>query len=173
MSTTALPACHEASPQHAVYVARVEKLEAEGCDTSDAQGIADMEFDQLLTPTKKPTKPTQKMKIQEINTLLDTINNLEKPEEIAQILCVPNNEDGSIHAETTLQDAIDDGTLWISLDIYAYRTFSAADELKRGNALDNIISQIEKMPGVAEVVQDGTADHVDYGNNPAFRVILK
>ena len=113
------------------------------------------------------------MKIQKINTLLDAINNLEKPEEIAQILCVPNNEDGSIHADTTLQDAIDDGTLWISLDIYAFRTFSAADELKRDNARDNIISEIEKLPGVAEVVQDGTSDHVDYGNNPAFRVILK
>jgi hypothetical protein len=60
MRTTALPACREASPQHAAYVARVEELEAEGCDTSDAQGIADMEFDGLLTQTKKPTKPNQK-----------------------------------------------------------------------------------------------------------------
>ena len=63
MSTTALPACHQDSPQHAAYVARVEELEAEGCDTSDAQGIADMEFDGLLTKTKKPTKSTHKMKI--------------------------------------------------------------------------------------------------------------
>ncbi len=113
------------------------------------------------------------MKIQEINNLIDKINSLKTPEEIAEISCVANNEDGSIHADTTLQDAIDDGTLWISLDIYAYRTFSAADELKRGNARDNIISQIEKMPGVAEVVQDGTGDHIDYGNNPCYRVILK
>ena len=44
-STINLPACHQDSPQHAAYVARVEELEAEGCDTSDAQGIADMEFD--------------------------------------------------------------------------------------------------------------------------------
>ena len=58
-----LPACHQDSPQHAAYVARVEQLEAEGCDTSDAQGIADMEFSRLLTQTKKPTKPTHKMKI--------------------------------------------------------------------------------------------------------------
>lgn len=63
MSTTALPACHQDSPQHAAYVARVEELEAEGCDTSDAQGIADMEFDGLLTQTKKPIKPTHKMKL--------------------------------------------------------------------------------------------------------------
>jgi len=42
-----LPACHEDSPYHAAYVARVEELEAEGCDTSDAQGIADMEFKDL------------------------------------------------------------------------------------------------------------------------------
>ena len=61
MSATALPACHQDSPQHAAYVARVEELEAEGCDTSDAQGIADMEFDALTKP-KKPTKPSQKMK---------------------------------------------------------------------------------------------------------------
>ena len=113
------------------------------------------------------------MKIQEINTLLDNINNLETPEEIAEISCVANNEEGSIHNDERLQEAIADGTLWISLDIYAYRTFSAADELKRGNARDNIISQIEKMPGVAEVVQDGTGDHIDYGNNPCYRVILK
>jgi hypothetical protein len=64
-----LPACHEASPQHAAYVARVEELEAEGCDTSDAQGIADMEFDGLLTQTKKPTKPNHKMKITDINDI--------------------------------------------------------------------------------------------------------
>ena len=57
-----LPACHQDSPQHAAYVARVEELEAEGCDTSDAQGIADMEFSRLLTQPKKTTKPTHKMK---------------------------------------------------------------------------------------------------------------
>jgi hypothetical protein len=59
---TTLPACHQDSPQHAAYVARVEELEAEGCDTSDAQGIADMEFDGLLTQTKKSTKPNHIMK---------------------------------------------------------------------------------------------------------------
>ena len=58
--STNLPACHQDSPQHAAYVARVEQLEAEGCDTSDAQGIADMEFDGLLTPTQQPTKTTTK-----------------------------------------------------------------------------------------------------------------
>lgn len=71
--STNLPACHQDSPQHAAYVARVEELEAEGCDTSDAQGIADMEFDGLLTQPKKPTKPTHKMKTQDLYkiTLLD------------------------------------------------------------------------------------------------------
>jgi hypothetical protein len=113
------------------------------------------------------------MKIQDINNLIDKINSLETPEEIAEISCTANNEDGSIHSDERLQESIDDGTLWISLDIYAYRTFSAADELKRGNARDHIISQIEKMPGVAEVVQDGTGDHIDYGNNPTFRIVLK
>ena len=113
------------------------------------------------------------MKIQDINNLLNKINRLQKPEEIAEISCVANNEDGSIHSDGILQDAIDAGTLWISLDIYAYRTFSASDELKRGNARDSIISQIEKMEGISEVIQDGTSDHVDYGNNPCFRVVLK
>ena len=113
------------------------------------------------------------MKIQDIDNLLNKINSLEKPEEIAEISCVANNEDGSIHSDSTLQEAIDAGTLWISLDIYAYRTFSAADELKRDHARDSIISQIEKMEGVSEVIQDGTSDHIDYGNNPCFRVILK
>ena len=67
MSTTELPACHQDSPQHAAYVARVKELEAEGCDTSDAQGIADMEFDALTKP-KKPTKPTHKMKTYILDT---------------------------------------------------------------------------------------------------------
>jgi hypothetical protein len=42
-----LPACHENSPKHQEWVKRVEKLEKEGCDRSDAQGIADMEIDGL------------------------------------------------------------------------------------------------------------------------------
>ena len=58
-----IPACHKKSPQHAAYVARVEELEAKGCTTSDAQDIADMEFDGLLTQPKKPTKPNHKMKL--------------------------------------------------------------------------------------------------------------
>jgi len=41
------PACHEDSPQHEEWVKRVEELENEGCTTSDAQGIADMEFDMI------------------------------------------------------------------------------------------------------------------------------
>ena len=42
-----LPACHEDHPRHKEYCARVEELEAEGLDTSDAQGIADIEFRDL------------------------------------------------------------------------------------------------------------------------------
>ena len=40
-----LPACHEKSPKHQEWVKRVKELEDEGMDTSDAQGIADMEID--------------------------------------------------------------------------------------------------------------------------------
>lgn len=39
-----LPASHQDSPEHAAYCARVEELEAEGLCTSDAQGVADVEF---------------------------------------------------------------------------------------------------------------------------------
>jgi len=89
MSTTALPACHQDSPQHAAYVARVEELEAEGCDTSEAQGIADMEFDGLLTQTKKPTKPTHKMKteikFQTIGTRA-VVSKKITPEQAAEIM---------------------------------------------------------------------------------------
>ena len=74
-----LPACHQDSPQHAAYVARVEELEAEGCDTSDAQGIADMEFSRLLTQPKKTTKPTHKMKITDINEI-KSANSKFKPD---------------------------------------------------------------------------------------------
>ena len=42
-----LPACHQYSPKHEQWVKRVEELEKEGCDRSDAQGIADMEIDGL------------------------------------------------------------------------------------------------------------------------------
>lgn len=43
-----LPACHVDSPQHAAYCARVEELEAEGCVTSDAQAIADLELGEIV-----------------------------------------------------------------------------------------------------------------------------
>lgn len=39
-----LPASHEKHPRHADYCARVEELEREGLCTSDAQAIADLEF---------------------------------------------------------------------------------------------------------------------------------
>jgi hypothetical protein len=39
-----LPACHWKSPKHKEWLARVEQLESEGLDRSDAQGIADMEI---------------------------------------------------------------------------------------------------------------------------------
>ena len=47
--TQHLPACHWKSPRHSLWLARVQELENEGLDTSDAQGIADME----LEPIKK------------------------------------------------------------------------------------------------------------------------
>jgi hypothetical protein len=39
------PACHEKSPYYEQWVRRVKELEKEGCDRSDAQAIADMEFE--------------------------------------------------------------------------------------------------------------------------------
>jgi len=45
-----LPPCHQDNPRHSLWFARVQELENEGLDTSDAQGIADMEFE----PIKKP-----------------------------------------------------------------------------------------------------------------------
>lgn len=39
-----LPASHQDSPEYEAYCARVEELEAEGLCTSDAQGVADVEF---------------------------------------------------------------------------------------------------------------------------------
>ena len=42
-----LPACHWKSPKHKEWLARVEQLESEGLDRSDAQGIADMEFNTI------------------------------------------------------------------------------------------------------------------------------
>lgn len=41
-----LPPCHQESPMHDAWLARVQQLEDEGLDTGDAQGIADMEFAQ-------------------------------------------------------------------------------------------------------------------------------
>ena len=39
-----LPPSHQDSPHFDAYCARVEALEAEGLTTSDAQGVADVEF---------------------------------------------------------------------------------------------------------------------------------
>ena len=47
-----LPACHQDSPKHSAWLARVQELENEGLDTSDAQGIADMEFENLQLEAK-------------------------------------------------------------------------------------------------------------------------
>jgi hypothetical protein len=41
-----LPPSHHDSPRHSDWLARVNQLESEGLDTSDAQGIADMEAEQ-------------------------------------------------------------------------------------------------------------------------------
>ena len=40
------PPSHQDSPSHQEWLARVQQLESEGLDTSDAQGIADMEAEQ-------------------------------------------------------------------------------------------------------------------------------
>jgi len=45
-----LPPCHQDSPLHSAWIARVQELENEGLDTSDAQGIADMEFEGIKKP---------------------------------------------------------------------------------------------------------------------------
>ena len=39
-----LPPSHVDSPFHFKWLARIAELEAEGCDTSDAQSIADIEL---------------------------------------------------------------------------------------------------------------------------------
>jgi hypothetical protein len=39
-----LPPCHQDSARHQEWLARVEQLESEGLDRSDAQGIADIEI---------------------------------------------------------------------------------------------------------------------------------
>jgi hypothetical protein len=41
-----LPPSHQGSPRHTEWLARVNQLESEGLDRSDAQGIADMEAEQ-------------------------------------------------------------------------------------------------------------------------------
>lgn len=38
-----LPPCHKDSPLHDKWLAIVRKMEEKGCDTSDAQSIADIE----------------------------------------------------------------------------------------------------------------------------------
>jgi hypothetical protein len=43
-----LPPSHQGSPRHTEWLARVIQLESEGLDTSDAQGIADMEAEQNM-----------------------------------------------------------------------------------------------------------------------------
>ena len=49
-----LPPCHIQSQFHLAWVARVAELENEGLDRSDAQGIADMEFENA-DKTKLPS----------------------------------------------------------------------------------------------------------------------
>ena len=53
------PACHEKSPYYEQWVRRVKELEKEGCDTSDAQAIADMDFDDF----KEKVKAIEKLQI--------------------------------------------------------------------------------------------------------------
>jgi len=48
-----LPPSHQDSPRHSDWLARVNQLESEGLDTSDAQGIADMEAEQTKRAWKQ------------------------------------------------------------------------------------------------------------------------
>jgi len=48
-----IPPSHQDSPRHTDWLARVNKLESEGLDRSDAQGISDMEIEQ----TRRAWKP--------------------------------------------------------------------------------------------------------------------
>ena len=50
-----LPPSHQDSPRHSDWLARVNQLESEGLDTSDAQGIADMEMTEKETIKKSST----------------------------------------------------------------------------------------------------------------------
>jgi hypothetical protein len=54
-----LPASHQDSPEHEAYCARVEELEAEGLTTSDAQGVADVEFQRRRMQEKHATAMEQ------------------------------------------------------------------------------------------------------------------
>ena len=51
-----LPPSHQDSPRHSDWLARVNQLESEGLDTSDAQGIADMEMTEKETIKKSVKK---------------------------------------------------------------------------------------------------------------------
>jgi hypothetical protein len=44
MNKNELPPCHQDSPRHQEWISRVEQLESEGLDRSDAQGKADMKI---------------------------------------------------------------------------------------------------------------------------------
>ena len=57
------PPSHQDSPRHSEWIARVQQLESEGLDTSDAQGIADMEIEQTRRAysfTSEHKQPTNK-----------------------------------------------------------------------------------------------------------------
>jgi hypothetical protein len=112
------------------------------------------------------------MTTKQINALVDQVNRIETPASIAEIRLTPCDNDGSICSDNRMQAALDENTLWLSLDIFAYRTFSAEEEQQRDNDRDRIIASIEKLPGVASVIQDGSADHLDYGHGPTYRVNL-
>jgi hypothetical protein len=64
-----LPPSHQDSPRHTEWLARVNQLESEGLDTSDAQGIADMEAEQ----TNK-----QKINMNKENAVLELVKLLSE-----------------------------------------------------------------------------------------------
>jgi hypothetical protein len=70
-----LPPSHHDSPRHTDWLARVIQLESEGLDRSDAQGIADMEEEQVNNNNKKQYK---KINMNKENAVLELVKLLSE-----------------------------------------------------------------------------------------------
>ena len=69
-----LPPSHQDSPRHTDWLARVTQLESEGLDRSDAQGIADMEEEQVNNNNKKQYKKINMRKENAVLELVDLLS---------------------------------------------------------------------------------------------------